>query len=194
MSKVIMYSKVFPPYHPQAGLPTYFVEKIWKGLWDMDNVYDIHLYQDPHDQHFHPWGKDLKNVHQFTPKFQTIRSGNRWKVGDTFSPRVWSGKPYRSKQIIIAPDIEVKKIWGFRFTGEYFMLDEKTYWGETEGDFELLEQIGENDGLNRHDLVSWLKSDKPFTGQIICWNENIEYSDATTLRGGDQLIHGLDLS
>lgn len=35
------------------------------------------------------------------------------KVGDKFSPRVWSGKPYRSKMITIAPDIEVKQIWDF---------------------------------------------------------------------------------
>lgn len=44
-------------------------------------------------------------------KEHTIRKGKRWKVGDKFSPRIWSGKPYKSKQIILAPDTEIKQVF-----------------------------------------------------------------------------------
>lgn len=36
-------------------------------------------------------------------KHHTIRAGNRFKTGDYFSPRVWSGSPYNSKQLNMRP-------------------------------------------------------------------------------------------
>lgn len=168
MSKVITFSRVFPTYHPKRGQPTYFVEKIWKSLWDQNKAHDIHLYQEPYDEHFHPMGKDSKNIHQFNPKHHTIRAGHRWEVGEKFSPRVWAGKPYNSKQIVIAPDIEIVKIYDFKVTPSLYYLDNNSY---DINDLELLYKISNNDGLTLNELRAWFKFPCDFEGQIICWGE-----------------------
>ena len=112
MAKVITFSRTFPAYHPKKGQPTFFVEKFWKSLWDQNKAYDIHLFQEPHDSHFHPMGaNDMRNVHEFKGKHHTIRAGHRFKTGDYFSPRVWSGKPYNSKQIKIADDTLIENTY-----------------------------------------------------------------------------------
>lgn len=126
-----------------------------------------------------------------TPKYHTIRSGNRWKAGDKFSPRVWgnninpmSGRsgPYHSEQIIIAPDIKIEKVWKFEIIDGKFYLNDRVYSGEIECDM-LLKHISRNDGLSKTDFVDWFtkspeykKAGKYFKGQIICWNENVIYS------------------
>ena len=115
MSKVILFSRVFPKYHPKVGKPTYFVEKITKSLHkqglkpcDIDsNIFDEDVY------------------HIANSKHHTIRNGNRWKAGDKFSPRVWSDKPYKSKQIILSDDIEIKKIYDFVIKDHVFFIDGK---------------------------------------------------------------------
>ncbi len=159
MSRVLTFSTVFPSYHPRKGEPTDFVKKILialkgKEICSQNFGFDADLYE---------------------PKYHTIRAGNRWKVGDKFSPRVWSGKPYKSKQIVIAPDIDIKKIWDIEIIeGEYY-IDGKYHSGEHEHNHEKLELIAKNDGLSKHDLIDWLQFNKPFRGQIICWGQNITY-------------------
>jgi hypothetical protein len=108
MSKVITFSRVFPKYHPKAGQPTYFVEKFLSSI--------NYKYYDE-DRQFNP----RLSVDIFEPKHHTIRNGNRWKVGDKFSPRVWSGKPYNSKQIILSDDVEIKQIYQDRIWRETLM-------------------------------------------------------------------------
>jgi hypothetical protein len=80
MSKLITFSLVFPGYHPRAGQPTRFVEKIWKGLIRM-NLLTIRSHL--------PEGIDWHGPSfcDSEPKYHTIRAGHRWKVGDKFSPR-----------------------------------------------------------------------------------------------------------
>lgn len=156
MSKVIIFSTKFPSYHPRKGEPTFFVEKIFKSLG---------ISKDKISEEF---------GHEFNPKHHTIRAGNRWKVGDKFSPRIWSGKPYRSKTITIAPDIEVKKVWDFEmdFNGIYAVngiyIDPRKY-----------KSLAKNDGLTEDDMFNWFMPNynkpKDFSGQIICWNKSIEY-------------------
>lgn len=188
MAKVITFSRTFPAYHPKKGQPTYFVEKIWKSSWDQNKAHDIHLFQEPYDEHFHPNGVGSLNVHRFTAKHHTIRSGRRFKAGDYFSPRVWSGKPYNSKQIIIAPDIEIKKVWDFEIEliemknvnpGDKYIfvkINGKNVWCNASiPDNGLIDKLAKNDGLTVPDFKSWFKWGKPFVGQIICWNENINY-------------------
>ena len=173
MSKIIIFSRVFPSYHPKSGEETFFVEKILKGLIN-NNVYPL-------------VGKNSLNIpismidkiKECEPKYHTIRAGNRWKDGDKFSPRVWSGKPYRSKQIIIAPDIEIKKIWNIEIKNRDFYLC------ENEGCLfdlvnsispiktETLGNIANNDGLELMDFLAWFQFPKPFKGQIICWNGRV---------------------
>ena len=160
MSKVITFSRTFPAYHPKAGLPTYFVEKLLASI-------GRHNFDE--EREFNP----RLSLDMFDPKHHTIRAGNRWKVGDWFSPRVWSGKPYNSKQIVIAPDIEIKKVWEFEIKGSYVYLN---------GEFKTkhmitLTEMAKNDGLSIVDFARWFKypCHPHFIGQIICWNENINY-------------------
>jgi len=171
MSRVITFSRTFPAYHPKAGQPTYFVEKIWKGLLP-GRENGPWIYMSEYIKTLNLRSEELPTYDEINPKHHTIRSGNRWKVGDKFSPRVWSGKPYKSKQIIIAPDIEVKKVWEFNKyeSSKYFFINNRKLTFDS-----LVEKLAENDGLESHDLLSWFKYPKPFSGQIICWNENINY-------------------
>lgn len=156
MSRVITFSRYFPAHHPKAGQPTFFVEKILRSRQLIDlSFLDIFI--------------DINAFDNSTPKHHTIRAGKRWKVGDKFSPRIWSGNPYRSKMIIIAPDIEVKKIWDFDCDIKgVFYLNGKAL-DVTSSDLPM------NDGLSDNDLLDWFPVGNPFSGQIICWNDKINY-------------------
>lgn len=186
MSRVITFSRTYPSYHPKAGQPTLFVEKVWESLddiygedFDPPNVRELTVEQ-------------LRFLQQQNlSKNHTIRTGNRWKVGDKFSPRVWgeninekSGRKgaYQSDMIVIAPDIEIKKLWNFEIVdGDYF-LDGKQISFETPSGRDLFDNIATNDGLSVVDLRAWFelspeykKNDNMFSGQIICWSDKIEY-------------------
>lgn len=185
MSKVITLSRYFQKGHPRAGHPTFFVEKIWKSLdvkKENTGVYRAVNFKD---------GKEIRSINKgsiydklcdlihysldldtgfLQPKHHTIREvkndKKRWKTGDMASLRVWSGKPYRSPQITIAPDvqltvkdIEIHKLWKVWIDG--VKLDPV--------------QIGflaQNDGLTYVDMVGWFSKSSPFSGQILIWNNN----------------------
>lgn len=167
MSKVITFSRTFPAYHPKAGQPTYFVEHILAALDDLKipwtSVLEVKTVLDKDVYSYIKTGEGKKH---------TIRAGNRWKVGDKFSPRVWSDKPYNSKQVIIAPDIEIKKIYEIGKLGSFFTIDNKVVKPET------LELIAKNDGLEWIDFHNWFipagKNEK-WLGQIICWSDDVNY-------------------
>jgi len=185
MSRFITFSRTFPAYHPRAGQPTYFVEKIYNSIYKQktgdwsDALGDTSSYV-----------VELDHLQKET-KHQTIRAGHRFKPGDMFSPRVWGNDinpktgrsgPYHSKHIIIAPDIEVKKTCDFdiKVDGDYkcIMIDNWPFYEEN-GRFitqvQALETLCKNDGLSVEDFKAWFKWGKPFTGQIICWNDTITY-------------------
>jgi hypothetical protein len=182
MSRVLTFSRTFPSYHPKKGQPTYFVEKLNKSLpiWKYGIIFTDLIHNDI------PFF-DIEYYKTCEKKYHTIRAGHRWKVGDKFSPRVWSGKPYQSKQIIIAPDLEVKKVWDFEIKNEFqgdgfynffYLNGTFKHWGE-------IEEISKNDGLELADFVHLFKANDgyfsgkeytcSFDGQIICWDENINY-------------------
>lgn len=167
--RVLTFSRTFPPYHPKAGQPTYFVEKINTGLFELGIIVDLfHLPRSVE------WNKDV--FEDCDPKFHTLRAGHRWKAGDYFSPRVWSGMAYRSKQDIIGPDIEIKKTWDI-------VLDECGVpsingfydYSDFVASEDFFPTLAKNDGLSEEDLHFWFPLGKKFDGQIICWNEKIEY-------------------
>ena len=173
MAKVIILSRFFPAYHIRKGEPTYFAEKLLNML---DLNYEGGDYKKILSS-LNPAKKDickeflnsLSNTDEI--KGHTIRAGNRFKAGDKASLRVWSGKPYRSKQIIIAPETEIKKVWDFKIMGGNVFLPPHEYL-----DDELLTRIAQNDGLTLTDFVSWFKNfSEYFDGQVICFNENINY-------------------
>lgn len=168
--RVITFSRFFPKGHPKEGQPTFFVEKIWESIYLMgysgwDGFSDIAAIC-----------PQLYSHGTYPPKHHTIRAGNRWKVGDKFSPRVWSGKPYASKQIIIAPDIEIKKVWDVRisFVGSYIYVEKPI--SKNAGLLIPAGDVALNDGLSYHDFFSWFGIKKKlFEGQIICWSNDIDY-------------------
>jgi hypothetical protein len=168
MAKVITFSRTFPSYHPKAGQPTYFVEKFWKSL-DM-----------PINQNIGLVGLKYENVH-LNGKHHTIRAGERWKKGQYFSPRVWSGKPYHSKQILIAPDTLITDVYDFEIKPAYKLLpldydtDVIINHNFFHTDSDIMQIVAKNDGLTLAELLQWFKYPKPFKGQIICWNQNAKY-------------------
>lgn len=179
--RVITFSRYFPKGHPKAGQPTHFVEKIWKSLSKKVVKEDFYLNNRINEYmgFLEEQKIDVLSWYDAISKHHTIRGGNRWKVGDLFSPRVWSDKPYRSKQIEFAPPIEIKKIWKFtmephdvhgfaiHINGSY-VAD----WEPKTANIQL-KDLAKNDGLSKEDFVSWFP--KNFIGQIICWSEKINY-------------------
>lgn len=171
MSRVITFSTKFPSYHPRKGEPTHFVEKILRGIHVLDD----------HTKKI----MDMDIWSTCDPKWHTIRSGNRWKVGDKFSPRVWgtdinptSGRsgPYHSKQITIAPDIEIKKTFDFKVDQYRFIIDGKPFYHQHVSEWHShMDELCKNDGLSFGELLAWFKVPCQFDGQIISWSNNINY-------------------
>lgn len=181
MARVITFSTKFPSHHPLKGQPTDFVGKIWAGLLNIDHdLYSDYLHPDGRPGFCRSADSYLK-LFGDKQKHHTIRKGNRWKVGDIFSPRFWGGKPYRSKQVTFAPDIEIKKVWDIEIRIMPYANNEFKVWVDNKHvPWGIVEQIIRNDGLIEDEFVQWFKSHKRkktiFLGQIICWNKNIEYN------------------
>lgn len=172
MAKVITFSRTFPAYHPKKGQPTYFVEKFIRSAHPKLNVFNRSDLSFIDSQVLN---RETGKTEDF--KHHTIRSGNRWKPGDYFSPRIWSDKPYNSPMITIAPDTIIVKTWDFEITNRgCIYLDGKRIWKDFENkQADSLFPIAANDGLTVVELLQWFKHPKPFKGQIICWNESINY-------------------
>lgn len=173
MAKVITFSRTFPSYHPKAGQPTFFVEKFYNSI-------------DP-EQKMNVWNRsDLsfvneKAMNECLPKHHTIRSGNRWKKGEYFSPRVWSGKPYNSPQITLCQNVLITDVYDFEIKNAYKMLpldydtDIIINHNFFHTDSEIMKVVAKNDGLTLAELLQWFKYPKEFKGQVICWNQNAKY-------------------
>lgn len=163
MSKVIILSTQFPAYHPRKGEATHFVEQFYNSIYG--HMLGVKLPKGLTINH------DIKEI-----KNHTIRAGHRFKAGDWFSPRIWSGRPYASKQIILDPDVLVQKTWDV----EIDALDVWSMALPSQQQKYLTHsqeaRIAKNDGLSEEDLYWWFKyTKKPWQGQIICWNSKVEY-------------------
>jgi hypothetical protein len=176
MSKVITFSRVFPSYHPRAGDETYFVERLWKSFYskEVGLPSNFHSFVDAYIgadliQHS-SFESNVELYDRIEPKHHTIRAGHRFKSGDWFSPRVWSGKPYNSKQIQFAPDIQVKKVYSFSIGLGAIYIDQQRWIDKS-----FIAKVAGNDGLEMQDFLDWFQYPKPFDGQIISWNESINY-------------------
>ncbi|MVO09762.1 hypothetical protein GOQ30_11390 [Flavobacterium sp. TP390] len=162
MSKVIIISRFFPVGHKRQQEKTDFLAKFWANHGIIMQNYHLEQLID-----------DYANVSKIgflmNPKKHTIRKGNRFKKGDYFSPRVWSGRPYHSKQIIVAPDTKIKEVYQIEIRNDLsILIDNKA--------FNSIDILANNDGLNKEDFINWFSNQLPFKGQIICWNTyNINY-------------------
>lgn len=165
------FSRCFPAYHPKAGQPTYFVEKIWKSVgvpkYHIDGIDYMAL---------------ASNI--IEPKHHTIRAGHWFKPGDIIIPKVWMLPGGRftkgNKQIQFAPDIEVKKTWNFEVVdldGVQCMRINNEPFGQFHPLVENLKQLAKNDGLTAIELIQWFSNPSPVGKQyqIICWNDSINY-------------------
>lgn len=162
--KEIIVSTKFQSTHPKKGDPTYFIEKIVKGL-DGNGKVDSYITKMVSEKE----GKEI-----IVPKFHTIRKGNRFKVGDRVNFKIWSDKPYRSKKVIFARDVEIKKTWNFEMDDNgVYAIDGKYI------DIQDYPVLAANDGLSEEDMFFWFMPDYSnpisFTGQIICWNDSVKY-------------------
>lgn len=163
MSRVITFSRAFPAYHAKKGEPTHFVEKVVNSFMSLG--YSIEEIDELTQDGYLSLDENIKEL-----KLHTIRAGTNRKVGDYFSPRVWSGRPYNSQQITLAQDIQIKRLYNFEIIGRDIKVNGWTISPDT------LCDIAENDGFDKsYDLLQWLQYPHPFNGQIICWDESIEY-------------------
>jgi len=185
MSRVLTFSRVFPSYHPRAGEPTYFIEKIYNFLFGHFGIVIsftklCELNPDVSKETLFAFHTSIERGNTDI-KNHTIRAGHRFKKGDSFSPRVWSGKPYTTKQIIISPDIKIPKTFDFEVDGCGIMSmalpgEQLKYLDE-----DVDKTIAHNDGLEYNDFIDWIvlphyiKTKDSGPMQIICWNENINY-------------------
>jgi hypothetical protein len=197
--KVLTFSRQFPKGHPKSGLQTHFVEQVWNSF--NATVRDIEFFWEGEERltefDFNrnlPYGlvdsfvNSLTRRNELGKKHHTIRSGSRWKAGDMASLRVWSGKPYQSKQIEFA-QVEVKKVWDIEiYQGAEvweFKLNGKTLtWDDLDLN-EFVDTLAKNDGLAMSDFLNWFtihpkRKDRTFRGQIICWSDAVDYSSLTS--------------
>lgn len=162
MARVITLNRYFLKGHPKAGQPTYFPEKVWKALWQAQAP----MFHSDFSEYGLTYDYFNKHMCELDAKIHTIRAGKRWKTGDMCSLRVWSGKPYNSKQIAIAPDFALPRVADIETNQFGFTwIDGKDY-----GNIQTTEQLSINDGLNPYDLSHWLHC-KPFSGQILFFTD-----------------------
>lgn len=177
MAKVITFSRVFPAYHPKAGQPTHFVEKIYKAfdvemptnrVYPKCDVLGVGVRElNKHELYYQTCDfiNSLSKYGLFKPKIHTIRAGERWKDGEMASLRVWSAKAYNSPQLIIAPDVEVRVQKIELNALRWMYVDGKR--------FDDIDLLAMNDGLTREELAQWFQ--KPFVGQIIHFSGDFRY-------------------
>ena len=169
MSKVITFSRYFQKSHPQCGQPTFFVEKIFNEI-NTHQGKSIDVYELDKSLNFTLLTEFGAKVGR---KKHTIRSGNRFKAGDFFSPRVWSGKPYSSPQIVLCDDVEIENVWDIVFVQKDKFLSVNGVSYEKSTYENMIKVLAENDGLSVNDFKSWFT--KPFTGEVICWSSDVSY-------------------
>lgn len=114
---VLTVSESFPKSHPKAGELTHFVDKIASG----DKIHTIR-----------------KNSKLWANRAEKINSGEA-----VLSVRVWTGKPYRSKQ---------KEVFSFDKIGTEFINVKKKHKYDI---YTLGNTFAKNDGLSVVDFNNW---------------------------------------
>lgn len=186
--KVLTFSRHFPKGHPRAAQPTFFVEQILNAI--LPRGANGIINRDDIKPEVLPYINDFVLLDGTTYKHHTIRAGNRWKVGDMASLRIWSGVPRRSKQVEFA-QVEVKKTWDVEINNRFgaasfevvingVIYGQLHYGNNNDINKAGLITIAKNDGTELDDFINWFeihpkKTGLRFTGQIICWSDIIDY-------------------
>lgn len=174
MARVITFSTTFPAHHSRAGQPTYFPHKFWASIANSERnetyIYSIlKMLTEEEIKGLDQFPENFADFESIPQKHHIIRMGNRWKVGDWFSPRIWSGTPRRSKQLKLGDDVQIDKVWQIESKKGQLYINEQITSTQT-----MLE-LAKNDGLTLLELLEWFEHPKPFIGQIICWNNKVAY-------------------
>lgn len=141
---------MFPATHPKAGQPTNFAHRVIAAINKFgDHQLKLHTIRGNYEL----WSK----------RFEQIDAGKA-----CLSIRVWSGKPYHSKQVEIARLTELDDIGLQRLQ---FIPDGSLFNVMTSIDFrvyrmpeslELTKTIAANDGLSFEDWKEWFFGDGKF--------------------------------
>lgn len=174
--KVLTFNRHFPKGHSREGQPTFFVEQILNSI--LPRPLSVGLQELP--EAAKDYINDFMVIDGSKKKHHTIRAGARFKPGDWASLRIWSDKPYRSKQIEFA-QVEIKRVWPFAV----HVVGNELLWqipgiGSSDNLSNNLKIIAGNDGLEVNDFVSWFachpkKKEQRFEGQVISWSDKINY-------------------
>ena len=164
---VLIISPTFPKYHPKAGEPTYFEQKLKNTLYDypytvisQENGPDILI--EERKEH-----TVRANYKYWAPRIKEVAEGKA-----VLSVRRWSGIPYNSKQIEIV-QITKDNCPGTQFISMHKPNPDEIYWNID--DRRVKEQLGavaKHDGLSLEDFRRWFfpkpnKKDVLFEGAII---------------------------
>jgi hypothetical protein len=176
MSKVLTFMQHLPKSKGFNGEPTNFIAKIWKSIVFLNCKYQPASERIPQPKHLLLFPSQYELLSQYLIshhvfdigeelycKNHTIRAGNRWEEGDYASLRIWSGKPYNSKQIEFTQEVLIEKVYDFKIRNNKVYVNGKQFKNR-----KLLNLV-RNDGLTLEQF--WKFFDKDFTGQIICWND-----------------------
>lgn len=145
-------SQTFPATHPRKGEPTYFKEKIYNAGVLMSGPVDYQLPANSKDLNVTKLHTIRANYKLWAYRFAKIETGQA-----CLSVRVWSGKPYRSKQIEIA---RLTKDDGIGLQALEFLEFDPAFkpgiWiaGKTYSQSQKL-ILAENDGLSFDDWNAW---------------------------------------
>lgn len=177
--RVVYFSRWYPAYHHRAGEKTNFIEMLWNWYFKQPDckfsnveklLYELNgfnLSTKETANFLCTLDLDLKAV-----KSHTIRAGHRFNKWDVVVPCTWmlpGGMWTKGNQMIkILPDIPLYNLWKFEIKDRNIYLNDKIHTGPTE-------HIASYDGLSLVDFSGWFKWPKPFDGQIICWDKEVQY-------------------
>ena len=190
MSKVITVSRNYPPYHPKAGTPTLFVERILVGMVHSELISMSRCAELARGMGINNLGINEIRRFNLSMKHHTIRAGERIKTGDKISLRYWgddinpkSGRkgPYHSKQVTIAHDDVEVVCYPFEINHNNIWINNR-FCGRFSTFLNTILFTANNDGFdNEKDLADWFiltkkyKETQIFKGQLICWNPYLKY-------------------
>lgn len=131
---VITFSRHFPSNHPNAGMPTFFVEKIARG----NKIHTIR-------ENYELWEKRIKEVQHGEAEL---------------SLRYWSEKPYRSPQIEFGrvgmeEGVGIQKLNFGWHNGIQLPIIEGWYMFD---DWGSKAHLAKNDGLTLQEWSDWFKT------------------------------------
>jgi len=155
--------------------PTYFVEKVWKGLSDLSLVTDSQQakYFDPADglMKSSPYVMDYKVFYKVYPKLHTIRedSSNRWKVGMDIHMAIRNRSKDRFQFAPIVKCVSTQTIKIQWATIDLVRMAHITIGGKALSHSQM-DDLARNDGFDSTgSFFKWFKED--FEGKIIHWTD-----------------------